>query len=254
MRKLLLVLYVLGLTLTTFQYVANAEDKKIVLASLYWPPYTGQELPLEGASTRVVRQALKAMGYELEIRFFPWSRAIDEFLNEPEIDGYFPEYPGRENQFLYSEKIGESSLGLAKLKKRDIQWATMDDLESYLIGTVQGYLNTPEFDSMVTKGRIRTDEAVSDIFNLRKVVAGRVDMGVVDSNTFNYLLLNDYLLYSHRHDLHIMPKLMDVLSMHVCFRKDRHGESLKKILDEGLTHVSFQKIQREYIERYFSLD
>ncbi|SOB60756.1 Extracellular solute-binding protein family 3 [Pseudodesulfovibrio profundus] len=254
MQKLLLVFCVLGLALAPFPYVADAEDKKVVLASLYWPPYTGQELPAEGASTRVVRQAFKAMGYELEIRFFPWSRAIDEFVNDPEIDGYFPEYPGRENQFSYSEIIGESSLGFAKLKKREIQWTTMDDLESYLIGTVRGYLNTPEFDSMVTKGRIRTDEAVSDIFNLRKVVAGRVDMGVVDSNTFNYLLLNDYLLYSHRHDLHVMQKLMGVLSLHVCFRKDMHGESLRKVLDEGLTHVSFQKIQREYIERYFSLD
>lgn len=255
MRKLLLVLCVLGLALNPFQCVANAEEnKKIVLASLYWPPYTGQELPGEGVSSRVVRQALKAMGYELEVRFFPWSRAINEFVNNPEIDGYFPEYPGREGQFLYSGIIGESSIGLAKLKERNIQWNSINDLEAYLIGTVQGYLNTPEFDALVAAGRIQTDEAVSDIFNLRKVVAGRVDMGVVDSNTFNYLLLNDYLLFSHRNDVHIMPKLLDVLNLHVCFRKDEHGQSLKQILDEGLTHVSFQKIQREYIERYFSLN
>ena len=45
-----------------------------MLTSLLGPPYSGQQLAEQGASIAVARAALKVMGHQLEVDFYPWSR------------------------------------------------------------------------------------------------------------------------------------------------------------------------------------
>ena len=54
------------------------QAETIQLTSLEWPPYTGSELPQQGASMAVVEAAFDAMGHDLEVRFLPWQRAVDQ--------------------------------------------------------------------------------------------------------------------------------------------------------------------------------
>lgn len=71
---------------------ANAQDKVIRLTSLEWPPYSGEKVAEQGASVAVVRAAAAAMGYTLEVKFFPWSRAVAMAQDEKSgMHGYFPE-------------------------------------------------------------------------------------------------------------------------------------------------------------------
>ncbi len=103
-----------------------------------------------------------------------------------------------ENIFLFSDRIGRSALGLVERSSASVHWDEVTDLKKYFIGVVRGYVNTTSFDSMVEAGEIRVDESVSDLFNLRKVLAGRVDMAVADINLFNYWSNFDEQLSSRR--------------------------------------------------------
>lgn len=226
-----------------------AQEKKVVLATLYWPPYTGANLPGEGESSLIVRQAFKAVGYDLEIRYYPWSRLLYEVQHDEDIDGYYPEYIGRESHFLYSNSIGKSPLGFAKRTSRDITWYSYDDLKQYIIGIVSGYVNTPRFDAMVSAGEIRVDLAGTDLFNLRKVLAGRVDLAVVDQNIYDYFVNADALLHSHREDLEMIPHLMDINDLYVCFPKSEAGTELMTLLNKGLQQLDLNRIRETYMDR-----
>ncbi len=54
-----------------------AAEKKVVLASLNWPPYIGAELPGQGASAEVVRAAFK-LSVMMWKSVFPVVRAFNE--------------------------------------------------------------------------------------------------------------------------------------------------------------------------------
>ncbi len=46
----------------------------IRVSTLNWPPYTGKDLPLGGATTDVVRAAFEKVGHEIEVNYRPWKR------------------------------------------------------------------------------------------------------------------------------------------------------------------------------------
>ncbi|MDX1269724.1 MAG: hypothetical protein R3311_20295, partial [Oceanisphaera sp.] len=68
-----------------------ARADTLYLASLEWPPYSGPDLPAQGVSVAIVRAAIEAMGHELVVEFFPWSRAVSMGRNTEQYTGYFPE-------------------------------------------------------------------------------------------------------------------------------------------------------------------
>ena len=231
-------------------------DKTIVLTSLEWPPYTGAQLPGEGMSSEVVRAAFEAVGYTVEIRFYPWKRAVEHGRHDFDVDGYFPEYVSaeRKKHFLFSDSIGVSPLGLVEKKSRSVHWETLQDLSEFSIGTVHGYVNTEEFDRLAGQGRLRVDSSVSDLLNLRKVLAGRLPLAVVDVNVFQYLARNDEHLWQDLDKLQVNPHLLGVNTLHVCFRKGRPGEIYLRDFNEGLRRISVSEMERRYLKEIFPQD
>lgn len=223
---------------------------KVVLASLEWPPYTGAALLHQGATSAVVRAAFKAVGYDVEIRFLPWNRAVEAARFDDEVVAYFPEYPNeiRGKDFLCSNRIGKSPLGFAERRARGIDWFEYGDLKRLVIGVVDGYVNTRQFDEMVASGEIETDRSMSDLFNLRKVLAGRVDYGVIDMNVYEYLLHSDPMLYSRRGELRFDSRLLGINDLVVCFRSGPDGAALRDRFNEGLATIRPRLLQGEVLE------
>jgi polar amino acid transport system substrate-binding protein len=142
----------LSIILIAFTSLSYAADKVVQLTSLDWPPYSSKTLSEQGASVAVAKAAFKAMGYELQVSFYPWSRAIALAKDSSsQYAGYFPDYFSDEQakDFIYSEPMGSSPLGFAERKDKSINWSSLSELEPYTIGIVQDYINTTEFDVMV---------------------------------------------------------------------------------------------------------
>ncbi|MFH1914818.1 MAG: ABC transporter [Pseudomonadota bacterium] len=222
--------------------------ERVVLATLEWPPYTGESLPEGGATSVVVREAFRAMGYELELRFYPWNRVLHEARENPDIAGYFPEYPEnwRRDRFLKSRSIGTSPLGLASRAEVVINWQTLDDLARYTLGTVAGYANTMEFDAMVVRGRLTTDASNTDTLNLRKALVGRVDAAVVDANVFTYLSKTDPVLRAGRDELVLHDRLVGTNELVACFPDTEAGRKLLLDFNQGLLAVDQEAVYRHH--------
>lgn len=215
---------------------AQDDGRTVRLTTLEWPPYTTRHLANAGESTAVVRAALAAEGYKLEVEFFPWKRAVALTRKRSKFDGYFPEYHSNMigQRCLLSDPIGSGRIGFAQLLARPIQWKTLDDLALYRIGVVQDYVNSAEFDLRVAQRRQRIDLARDDTQNLRKLAAGRVALAVVDQRVFKYLMDHDPQLRVYKDRLAFNSRPLDIKQLHICFRPTAKGARLRGMVNAGL--------------------
>lgn len=241
----------LALLLLAFGHGALAEDKVIRLTSLEWPPYSGAKLDQEGASVAVVRAAVEAMGYKLEVKFFPWNRAV-ALAKDPNggFHGYFPEYYSDElaKEWVFSDPIGTGPLGFVEPTAAPVAWASLADLKDKTIGTVDGYVNTAEFDAMAASGALKVEPVVDDATNVKKVAAGRVPLAVIDRNVLNYLLANDPSLAAARGKVQFNARLLEDKALYVALQRSPKGEEAARVINEGLKKIDVKAIT----ERYFN--
>lgn len=164
---------------------AHAGDK-VVLATLDWEPYVGQNMKNQGYVAEVVKEAFKRGGMDVEIQFHQWSRVVG-LAKAGKVDGYFPEYLSDEVKKYaeFSTPMPGGPLGFFKRTDKDISYTVLQDLKGKKIGVVKGYVNTKEFDdaAFLTK-----DAAKDDLTNFKKLVAGRLDLLVADKFVGTHLM------------------------------------------------------------------
>jgi polar amino acid transport system substrate-binding protein len=240
----------LAFTLILSASLSFAEDKIIQLTSLDWPPYSSKSLDQQGASVAVAKEAFKAMGYQLKVDFFPWSRAI-ALAKDSSSDyaGYFPDYFSDENakDFIYSAAMGSSPLGFAERKDKSINWTTLQDLKPYRIGVVQDYINAAEFDAMIANKTLKSSVTTTDEKNLKKLVGKRVDLAVVDKNVMNYLFKTNPSLANKASEAQFNSTLLENKKLFICFKKGPKGEDLAKIYNEGLKKIDIIAIMNKHL-------
>lgn len=238
-----------ALALSCLMMMSAHAKEKVFLTSLEWPPYAGANLPEQGASVAVAKAAFDAMGYELVVEFYPWSRAVNLAKNNPKYAGYFPEYYSESGaqEWVFSESMGSSPLGFAQPANKPVNWSSMKDLEQYTIGVVRGYVNTEAFDEKVANGEIKAIPVTADLNNMQKVATGRIDMAVIDKNVMNYLFNNEPELKSLQGKASFNDKLLEDKTLHVAFKKSAKGEELSKVFNDGLKKIDVKAIMAKYL-------
>ncbi len=228
----------------------GAQAKTVTLTSLEWPPYTSETLKAKGASAAVASAAFKAMGYTLSIEFYPWNRAVSYAKDDPKYAGYFPEYYSKENEadFVYSAPMGSGPLGFVERKDAQVKWNTLADLKKVTVGVVNGYINTLEFDTMVTAKTLKAEAVNDDTTNVVKVANKRIPLAVIDSNVLQYLVYNDKTAIPYRDAVQMNAKLLEIKTLHICFKKGSDGEKLAAVFNEGLTKINVEKIMKDYLD------
>lgn len=210
----------------------------IRLATLEWPPFSGESLPYGGSTTRKVREAFEAMGYRVVIDYLPWARALKAVREPTDYMGVFPAYASeiRSKALILSPPLGRSPLGFVEIDTTR-NWNRLEDLSSYIIGTVESYANTDLFDDMTERKALQIDPCGDDVSNLHKLVVGRIDMAVIDKNVMLYFLNNDPALKPHKARFHFNPRILEEKELFVGFRRDEDGERLNRVFTEGLYKI-----------------
>lgn len=230
---------------------AGVPQKTVWLTTLEWPPYTSTELPELGASIVVARAAFAAMGYTLEVSFYPWQRAIYTAKNDKKYSGYFPEYYADDitAEFIFSDPMGEGPLGFIEPKEKPVKWKRLSDLQQLRIGTVSGYVNTDEFDLKAGLDELRVEPVIDDVSNIKKLLARRIDIAVMDKYVFEYLVKTDKSVTAGKKELQFNTRILENKKLYICFRKDKNGEEMAKIFNEGLKRINYRKVQTEYFAK-----
>lgn len=181
-----------GLILTLFAMGSRSQSQPtlIRLAISEWPPFTGLLLPNEGISTYVATTVAKAAGFRLVSASFDWTKAVEKGDKSPDFEGYFPQYQSKEREAAchLSQAIGTSVLGVASLKKSNVKWTKIRDLQTYRLGVVKGYQNGDELDEAIKEKRQPIEVGSSDAANVAKLRAGKIRAIVIDKNVLDFML------------------------------------------------------------------
>lgn len=159
------------------------------LLTTEYPPYMRSASSDGGAALAIGRAALERAGIAAEVLFRPWARVIAE-AERGESDGILGVWfePSRERFLAYTQALGVSNrIGFMARTGNAI---VVDDLSrlnqnaGLRIGTVRGYANPPRFEQI----GFTTDKAIDDATNLRKLLAGRIDLALIDKGVAFHLL------------------------------------------------------------------
>lgn len=234
----------------------HAQHKIVHVSTLNWPPYTGDDLPLGGATTEVVRAAFEQAGYEIDVTYRPWKRAIDMAKDgKDDVIAYFPGYHCHHQEgFVASEPIGNGPLGFAEHVDAPITWDSLDSIgeQQLKIGTVLGYANTDEFDAKVGTGWIIAIPSRDDVTNLKKLLRKRIDAVVIDKFVLEYLKATEPSLEDGREKLRFDERPLEDKTLYLCFRDDEAGNAMLQEFNAGLEKVNPDEIADEYFASAFT--
>jgi len=183
---ILAVLFVLPTT-------ALGENPVLDVVTSEYPPYEylsdGQVV---GEDTRIIRRVLSDMGYQANIRILPWARAEQLVRNGSADMLYSLTFSDtRDQHYHFTAPINVAQDVLFKLRERELQWQSLDDLTGLNFGLSAAYSYAPEFMDWLFDGNARITRITHDqpeLTGLRMVGLGRIDLFVCEQMVCEYLL------------------------------------------------------------------
>ncbi|MFD1159594.1 substrate-binding periplasmic protein [Roseovarius aestuarii] len=185
------------ITVATLAFLAltagvGAKPTTIRIATGEYRPFTGQDLPGHGLVNTHVRSVAKAAGFDVEFHYMPWKRALEATRRGIfDVSSYWYYSAEREDDFIY---VGPIQMDTIVFMVRDDfpteDWNALTDLSGLRIGVVPGYTYTQEFWDLGDSGVLDLFEAPSDEANLKKLLAGRIDVFPVNSGVGQHTLEN----------------------------------------------------------------
>ncbi|MGI0119606.1 substrate-binding periplasmic protein [Zooshikella sp. RANM57] len=247
------------LLITLFLWISfsHASDRPtIVLSSLNWAPYIGQDMPEKGYVYEIVKEAFARSGANVDVLFFPWARAL-HVARHGHVDGLFPEYydKARETEFVFSDPFPGGPVGFYKRRDRDIKFSidprtnltkALRDLKEYRFGVVRGYINTKEFDDA---DYLKKEESISDNVNLKRLYKDRVQLIFIDKYVAQYIIATRYPWYSL--ELEFMSPALEVKELYIVFSKKAEDYQKKLALfNEGLKIIKDDGTMEELMSKH----
>ncbi|MBF0258901.1 MAG: transporter substrate-binding domain-containing protein [Desulfamplus sp.] len=217
----------------------TAQGKLVRLATIEYPPFTGQNLKNGGALAELAVAAFKLSGYSVEITYLPWMRGL-EMTKFGDYDGLMDMWyrPEREKFFIFSESTEANQIVLFKRKDNPANFSTYEDLKRYSIGIVRGYANPPEFDAMIEQLNVEAVEG--EITNIKKLLGGRVDLVLMDLKVGWYMINT---VFPEQADLLIsLPKVLKNDPIYIGFSRavpdiqtkvDAFNQGIKTLRESG---------------------
>lgn len=246
MKLLRLLKYCTGLLLTI--PALAAEPPAMRFAAEEWPPFFSRALPGNGLTGTVIGAVVARMGYSGRIDYFPWKRAMEVGLHDPDYDGVVAlvRNPEREKLCYFSSAVGNRQTVLAYMKDAPVKAVALTDLRAVRIGTVGGYSYGEQFDSLARSGALKVEQAISDEINLRKLLARRFAAIVIEKRMLQYLLATGRYTRADRERVDTVDHLFVTRTVHVCFQHTARGLKQQRAFDQAARDVDLSRIERDY--------
>jgi polar amino acid transport system substrate-binding protein len=213
------------------------EEKILVGVMDDYPPYiVSEKNEVTGPYIDIISAVLDNLGYDYEFVILPWSRLLSA-VETGEVDLAFPLYDNVERRkfFYYSEEpIGFSQMNVFGLQGSDAEYdGNLSLLSDDLIGVVQDYFYSTEFEQSINEGVITTDTAITSDKNIEKLIQGRVD-----------LIVEDFVVVKEYERMNNLDQKLIALEQpitrdynHIVFTKSKNVSELRRSIDQELRKI-----------------
>ena len=170
----------------------NAYAQTVKIATGEWAPFISESLANQGLVAAIIDESFKTQQLQTQYGFYPWKRAMD-LASKGSWHATTPWAMSEERKtdFYYSLPIIEESNVLLHHKDLDLTWSNFEDLSQYKIGITKGYSYGDEFTAAEANKILRVQRTSTDRQNLKKLVAGRIDIFIVEKNVAKSLIKNE---------------------------------------------------------------
>ncbi len=223
-----------------------AESLTIVTEN--FPPYNFEENGQpKGLSTEVVQAVLSETGLECDILFYPWARAYRlSQIQKNTLIYSIARIPEREDMFHWIGVIAPYKTSFYKLRSNDrIVVNSLADAKQFSIGVsledvILTYLKGKEFQNLSIVS--------NDIFNIRMLTRGRLDLIAYDEASFLHKIQAEGLDPSLFERVYRLEELSGSLYMAFSRGTDpnlvrKFQAALKVVKKKGI----IEQIQRRYL-------
>ena len=246
MMKRTLSVLLLTLCLTLSSQMASAET--ITLSTLNWEPFYGEKLPENGFLAALSREAFKRIGYDMELVFLPWKRAL-EMARTGKYDGLLGAYysEDRNSTFDYTDSIAQNEEVFIANKGSGIKYANIEDLKQYKIGGLRGGAPATELQE---KG-FNIDLVADDTLSIKKLNAKRIDLIIMGKQQLFYMLQNNKDLQQFQGTFDILEPPFKLYDLYCPITKARTDgaeivEKFNKALQEMKADVTYDAIMKRF--------
>lgn len=231
------------------QHAATAAPIRLLTGN--YPPFEYTENGnVKGLAVELLTEAFRRCHRDVRIEVLPWARALAE-TQQGRADAIFTaiKTPEREAALRFSsEALVTMNSALYSKKDAAIRYhGDLSALAGYRLGTVIGTSHGAQFDMALRSGLLKYVDAANDTEpNIRKLLAGRIDLIVADRYVVTY--------YARRNGwsdqlTELTPVLHSSLG-YLAFNKNPALEPLRNEIDAALVAMkrdgSYQRILSRY--------
>lgn len=223
-----------------------AAETKLTLGTVDWEPYFGEKLENGGVTAAIAKAAFKKVGYDIEIQFMDWNRAVG-LTKSGKVDGLFGCYftEERSKSMSMSDSMGEVEIVLFSKKGANISYTNMEALRPYKIGGMRGNAYTKEFDSADYLKKEFVDKME---INFKKLLKGRLDLVIGSRLTLQTVLNSQFAQDLDK--IEVVKPALQSNSLHIGFSRKVDGyakttadfnKGLKMIKEDGTMEAITKK-------------
>lgn len=227
---------------------AFAKAQKLAIAATDWAPLTSAEMERNGLLADITSEALKRVGYEIEIVILPWKRALEmtkkgrydgllgaSYLEERAADFIYPTYAWRTYSYFHA-------------LKRSRTWS-YTNLKSLCPATVGILIGSFHRRSLLESGCLKVHENSSIHQSLQMLMRGRIDL---------YLAVPEVL--HHYIDKEFPEAEGDIITLRPAYVEDKvylvfpktlpQSAALAKDYDRGIEMIKADGTYAEIVKRH----
>ncbi len=233
------VLFALSLL---FMATAKADASPLRIVAGEYPPFASEAIDDYGPISRIIARASKEAGFEVEFEFRPWKRGLEEArLGRYAASSYWYYSEDREQDFIHVGPLSEERIVFFHRKNLDVpSWSSLADLGHFTIGATNGFTYTEAFWEAAENDTLNVEIAADDPTNLKKLVAGRVDLIVIEQ-TLAWHLISEMFGEQQKEKLTVLERPLRVApSFLLVSRKIPNADAIAASIQSGLETIRQQ--------------
>lgn len=226
--------------------LAFASGKPVMdIVTSEYPPFEYSEGGrVVGTDTDLVRQVVKAMGYEPRIELLPWIRAEAKARRGVADMVYSLTYSDARAAFYhFTDPINQAKDVFFAHRDSAIEWQTLNDLDDLRVGVSASYSYAPAFMEWIERhpGSVtQVSHEQPELTSLRMLVHRRIDLFICEQSVCEYLIEKHAVKEPTLAGLVAIPKVIgDSRPFRAAFsRRNPNGEKLRDAFNQALGGIN----------------
>lgn len=180
----------------------------------------------DGVAVAIVNEIRTRVGEKSQIEFVPWARGYDEVQKNANVALFATtRTEARENLFKWVGPLAEKKWILYKKKGSPIAIKTLDDAKA--VKSIGAYKDDAKEQFLKSKGFTNVDSASADNLNIKKLVAGRIDLWITGESDMLDYAKKEGVAPSELEEVFVV----DTKKLSIAFSKQTSDDVIKKWQD-----------------------